>query len=115
MCSWHTHTQLVPSLRFARKGPGVKGRNIYLMGDAGNVATEEGGTGWKLSYSHLAPRLAGVGQRGAKPQVVGVLLGQTDSLGFHARVPLPARPGASLHRPQLGCQSQRPDVPHSPW
>ena len=70
MRSRHRRVPLVPRLGFSPEGPGVEGRKISLMGDAENSSTEEGGPGWQLSYSHLAPPEpcpAGVGRRARLP------------------------------------------------
>lgn len=82
------------------------------MGDAGNSSMEEEGTGWQLSYSHLAPPEpcpTGVGQRGAKLQLTGFLLGWRDGLGFTRACPSAHQTLAPLStNPHLGSQSTAP-------
>lgn len=101
---------------FSPAGPGVEGRKICLMGDAGNSSAQEGGMGRQRSYSRLAPPEpypAGVGQRGAKPRLAGVLLGWRDGLGCPSAPP-PKTRCLSPPSPTWGVSPQHPDLPPAP-
>lgn len=106
MCSWQT--QLVLSLAFS-PGHGVKeGRPVSCV--IWKLIPEAGERGWQLSYSHFAPLElcpTGMGQRGAKLQLAGLLMGLT-----HVSL-CPANSGTSCHNPYWAPSSQPCRVSHA--